>query len=219
MSNGGEVSTAGSREPIRYPTVLVVEGRDTFGFFLALLRELGLHNQVEVRNAGGITDLPAYLRTLTAISGFDAVTSLGVARDSEADPAAAFREVCSALRHASLPVPPAALQPSPPPDLPCVWALLLPDEASPGMLETLCWRALASHPLVPCIDELLACVLRQTGQPVKNPDKSRIYAYIAAREEPWFLLGQAARSGYLPWASSAFDQVKKFVQDLAAPPP
>jgi hypothetical protein len=56
MSNGGDPSQPGSRTPIRYSTVLVVEGRDLFGFFLPLLKELGLQNQIEVRNGGGVPD-------------------------------------------------------------------------------------------------------------------------------------------------------------------
>lgn len=105
MSNGGDVSQPGSRQPIRYGTLLVVEGRDTFGFFLALLKELGLVNRVEVRNGGGVPDLYDYLAVLPNISGFDAVTSLGVVCDCETDPAAAFRE--------PLPGPAASRSPGP----------------------------------------------------------------------------------------------------------
>src|SRR5262245_31235175 len=129
MSNGGDVSQPGSRAPFHYSTPLVVEGRDMFGFFLALLKELGLFNRIEVRNGGGIPDLYDYLAVLPNISGFDAVTSLGVVCDCEADPSLAFRDLCQALRRAGLPVPTAALQPaggSPPPR---VQVALLPDAA------------------------------------------------------------------------------------------
>jgi hypothetical protein len=87
------------------------------------------------------------------------------------------------------------------------------------MLETLCWRALARDPRFPCVEEYLDCVRRQTGQPLAHEDKSRIYAYIAGREEPWLLLGQAARARYFPWASAVFDEIKAVVQGLVAPTP
>jgi hypothetical protein len=37
MSNVGRLSEPGSREPITHSKLLVVEGRDRFGFFLGLL--------------------------------------------------------------------------------------------------------------------------------------------------------------------------------------
>lgn len=214
MSNGGDVSQPGSRAPFHYSTLLVVEGRDMFGFFLALLKELGLFNRIEVRNGGGIPDLYDYLAVLPNISGFDAVTSLGVVCDCEADPTLAFRDLCQALRRAGLPVPTAALQPaggSPPPR---VQVALLPDAATPGMLETLLWRSLAADPLVACVDQFLDCVRQQTGRSHPREEKSRIYSYIAAREQPWLLLGQAAHARYFPWSSPVFSEIKAFLQGL-----
>jgi hypothetical protein len=219
MSNGARLFEPGDRSPITHATLLVVEGRDAFGFFLALLKELGLKDQIEVRNAGGITDWPNYLRVLPLISGFDAVTSLGLARDSEANPGQAFQEVCSALKGGGLSVPTAVLQPSVSPPAPRVTVMLLPDATTPGMLETLCWRAMAGDLRVPCIHPFLACVEKAIGSPVKRPEKSRLYAYIAVRDEPWLLLGQAARAGYFPWTSPAFDEVKRFAQGLIAVTP
>lgn len=90
----------------------------------------------------------------------------------------------------------------------------MPDAATPGMLETLLWRALAADPLVPCVDQFLACIRQQAGQPHPREEKSRIYSYIAARDQPWLLLGQAARAGYFPWSSPVFAEIKRFVQGL-----
>lgn len=69
-----------------------------FGFFLTLLKELGLQNRVEVRNGGGVPDLYNYLALLPLVTGFDGVTSLGVVCDCETDPATAFRDLCNSLR-------------------------------------------------------------------------------------------------------------------------
>jgi hypothetical protein len=206
-----------SRAPIAHDTLLVVEGRDAFGFSLGLLTELKLEQRIEIRNAGGVDDLPDFLLALSAVSGFGAVRSLGVVQDSEADPAVAFAGVCGAIRGANLPIPAGPLQPTSPPPGPRVTVTLLPDPKTPGMLETLCWQALGGDPRVPCIDEYLNCIGKQTGQPVQRPEKSRVYAYISAREEPWLLLGTAARAGYFPWASSTFDAIKLFLQGLIAP--
>jgi hypothetical protein len=219
MSNGGDVSQPGSREPIHYDTVLVVEGRDMFGFFFALLRELGLAKQIEVRNGGGVPDLYDYLAVLPNVSDFDKVTSLGVACDTETDPGAAFSGLCGALGRAGLSVPAAVLQPTATPPVPRVTVALLPDASTPGMLETLLWRSLGTDPRVPRVSEYLGCVRRQTGQPLPHEEKSRIHAYIAGREQPWLLLGQAARANFFPWSSPAFDELKGFLRGLPGDTP
>ncbi len=214
MSNGGELFEAGSRVPIRLSTVLVVEGRDMFGFFLAMLRELKLDNQIEVRNGGGTPDLYDYLGDLKTISGFNAVTSLGIVCDCEADPIVALKDLCNALRRAGLAVPAAVLTPTAPPPLPRITIHLLPDASTPGMLETLLWRTLAGDPLNHCVEEYLDCVRKATGKALAYEDKSRIYTYIAGRDQPWLLLGQAARARYFPGTSPVFDDLRAFLQGL-----
>src|SRR5262249_15302922 len=107
--------TRQSRSAIQLNTVLVAEGRDLFEFLIALLGELGLPNQIEVRDGGGTAiggkgDFEQYLQLLPNIAGFPQVVSLGVLRDAEADPVQAFQDVCKALNRAGLPVPQAALQ-------------------------------------------------------------------------------------------------------------
>jgi hypothetical protein len=219
MSNGGDVSQPGSREPLHYDAVLVVEGRDMFGFFLALLRELGLEKRIEVRNGGGVPDLYDFLAVLPNVSNFDKVASLGVVCDAEADPVAAFNDLCTALRRAGLSVPAAVLQPTSSPPAPRTTVALLPDAGTPGMLETLLWRTLAGDPLTPCVEQYLDCVRKLTGQPLAYEDKSRVHTYIAGRDQPWLLVGQAARAKYFPWASTAFDEIKRFVQSLVSAAP
>jgi hypothetical protein len=214
MSNGGDVSKAGSREPLHYSTVLVVEGRDMFGFFLALLREVGLANQIEVRKGGGVPDVYDYLAVLPNVTNFDNVTSLGVVCDTEKDPPGALTNLCKALSRAGLSVPQAALRTTPAPPVPRVTVTLLPDPVTPGMLEALLWRALHGDPRIPCVVQYLECIRQQTGKPVDREEKSRVHAYIAGREQPGLLIGQAAKANYFPWASPAFDEIKGFVHSL-----
>ena len=153
-----------SREPITHDTILVVEGRDAFGFFLGLLTELGLHQRIEIRNAGGVNDWPDYLLALTGVSGFNHVTSMGLVRDSETAPRTAFADVRRALKNAGLPIPAAPGQGTPAPPHPHISIALLPDANTAGMLETLCWQALQGDARVPCVEEFVTCVVTNTSQ-------------------------------------------------------
>jgi hypothetical protein len=76
--------------------------------------------------------------------------------------------------------------------------MLFPDSQTPGMLETLLWRSLSGDPRLPCIDDFLECLRQATGLPIRREEKSRVYAYISGREEPWLQIGQASRAGYFP---------------------
>ncbi len=219
MIGGGELFQPRTAAPITHDSVLVTEGRDAYEFFSALVQHLGLRQLIEVRNGGGLPGLHDYFADLVLISGFSSVQSLGIVRDNESDPTGAFQAVCSGLQRASLPVPLAPLQPTPTPPLPRVSLLLLPTTGQTGMLETLCWQALANHPLSPCVEEYLNCVRKQTGKPLSREDKSRIHAYIAGREKPALRLGEASHAGYFPWGDSVFDEAKQFLNGLIASTP
>ena len=94
---------AGLQEPrspqtITYGKLLIVEGHTAFQFFKALLRHLGLLSLIEIRNTGGNEELPDYLPTLTGVSGFRGVRSLGIVRDAEKDATLAFADVQRVLQ-------------------------------------------------------------------------------------------------------------------------
>jgi len=202
----------GSRHPIAYSKLLLVEGQDAFQFFKALVRHLNLLNEIEIRNFGGVEELSDYLRTLLATSGFSNVTSLGVIRDAETNSDSAFESVCNSLRQVGLSVP---QQPGVPvAGTPDISVFILPDGSNPGMLETLCLQAIASDPVIPCIEEFFQCVQDRSGTGSNNPSKAHLHTFLACRPEPGLLLGQAAHRGYLPLDSPAFDNLRQFVQTL-----
>ncbi len=191
---------------------LLVEGRDAEVFFSALIRSMGMTG-LQVQDFGSIYELQAFLKAFRIAPGFAAtVTSLGIVRDAESDPRAAFNSVRSALRNAGLPTPArpgAAAEGSP-----RVNVLILPDANSPGMLETLCLQAVVADPVLPCVDSFFACMEEKTGSLPINMEKARAHAFLASRPKPDLLIGQAANAGYWPWGDPAFDHVKRFLLDL-----
>jgi hypothetical protein len=192
------------------PKVLVVEGRDEELFFGALLGHLGLLD-VQILPVGGKTLLASNLRALAASLTFYDVTALGIARDADNDAAAAFQSVCSALRHAGLPVPtaPATVVAGPP----AVSAFILPGEGQIGMLEDLCLQSVTEHGLTPCLDDYFQCVSQVTIPP-RNLAKGRVQAFLAAMPEPGKRLGEAAQAGYWLWDNPAFEALKAFLRSL-----
>jgi hypothetical protein len=169
---------------------------------------------MQIQDFGGINELPGFLRALRITPGFAGVTSLGIIRDAEENPANAFQSVCSALRNAQFDVPGQ-------PEVfvgtkPQVGVLILPDAMTSGMLETLCLRSVAGDPAIPCVEKYFECIRQRVpeeGLP-KTMDKARVQAFLASRLDPEMHLGRAAQKRYWPWDSPVFGHVRKFLSDL-----
>jgi len=213
----------GSKEPLTSERLLIVEGKHAWRFFKALLQHLGLLDKVEIRNYGGVNELAQYLKTLSAISGFRDVHSLGIVRDAEANSVDSFRAVCGALEQARHAMPRLALRErlavptSPmtrtPGDL-GVAVFILPDCEKPGMLETICLASVKDDPATPCLQDYFACLSRCGLPPTGNMTKARLQAFLSSREKPDLLLGEAAEKGYFPWDSQVFTPLKNFLSSI-----
>ncbi len=205
---GGEVSLT---QEIRCPKLLVVEGKDEELFFSALCQHLGL-NDIQVLPIGGKTQLRRNLDGLTKVTGFSEVKALGIIRDADNDPKAAFQSVCSALGSVGLPVPDQPLVPAC--GHPCVCVMILPDSQSTGALEDVCLRTIHGTPTMQCVNQLFCC-LQQQGLPLPNNlSKAKVMAYLACQAEPDKRLGESAQAGYWDWNHPAFEDLKNFLRRL-----
>ena len=203
------LQTPGSPAPISYNKLLITEGGDAFSFFKAALRHLGLLDQIEIRNLGGVTDWSAYLPVLVRTDGFAHVVSLALVRDAETDCRAAFQSACAALARAHLPVPPQPAAAAP--GSPSVAVFILPDCHRPGMLETLCLEAVANDPATVCVDRYFNCLSTRKLVLPANLEKARVRAFLASRTRPHRRLGQAAEAGYWDWSSPVFEPLFRFL--------
>lgn len=213
----------GSPAPFTLQKLLIVEGHDAWQFFKALLAHLCLANTIEIRNYGGISDLPSYLKTVPGIDGFREVVSLGITRDAESNAQDAFRAVCQALENARSRGPRTLLHerlsaPSCPmtktSGVLSVSVFILPDCVSPGMLETVCLASVADDPAMPCVEQYFECLKGGRAPTPGNMSKARVQAYLSSRPEPGLLLGQTAHGGYFPWQSAVFEPIKQFLRAL-----
>ena len=191
-------------------TLLIVEGKEDEFFFSALAHHLGL-TELQVLGIGGKGQLRGILKAPPP--GFRSVTSLGIIRDANSDPDAAFKSVCDALQNAGLTVPPAVCEPAG--HKPQVIVLILPDGQRPGMLEDVCLQSIQSDAVSPCIDQFFKCVEERAKAP-REPSKARVHAFLSSRETPDLRLGEAAEKGYWPFEDPAFDLIKKFLGKLCS---
>ncbi|WP_227789369.1 MULTISPECIES: DUF3226 domain-containing protein [unclassified Nodularia (in: cyanobacteria)] len=140
--------------------------------------------------------------------------SLGITRDADESTKSAFDSICGSLKNAKLPVPnyPKEIIG----DSPKVSILILPEYQDSGMLEDVCLEAIKTDKAIKCIDDYFQCVYNTAQRQPKYKDisKARIRAWLSSQIEPDKSLGEAAKAGYLPWDSPAFNAMKQFLQAL-----
>ncbi len=205
---------------IEQPRLLLVEGNDDFHFFRRII-ELRGSEGVQIIEFGGKNKLGDFLTDILVprVRAIDIVRIIGVVRDADDYYDRAFQSVAESLRRAGLPIPAA----------PMVSAngildgavilssvYIMPDNGSPGDLESLCLDAVNGAPAMPCVSRYFDC-LQSIGHVPRQESKARLRAFLAAnRDDPTLLTGNALAAGVIPWDSPAFDDVHKFLDMLDA---
>lgn len=183
--------------------VLLCEGDADKNFFRKLVQKRDQLPKFDIpfpfENLGG---KDAFAKMLRAIRGdrhgFARVRGVLIVADSADDPVVSFQTICDQIRQAGgYGVPTAPLEAAPgtlghPP----VAIMLLPDETTPGGLETLCIQEIApkSPWIIPCVDQFLRCEQIQAhAWPPEKLDKARYHSMVAAlnRDDPGRALSYA----------------------------
>lgn len=194
--------------------ILIVEGKDEVNFFEALLREMNNSLDIQIMDIGGKGKIHNNLQALTNSPGFSNVISIGIIRDADTDPQAAFQSVCTAIENAGLPVPTNPMQPIG--QNPSITVMILPNENSEGMLEDVCLKSVEENPEYSCIDDFFICL---SDKGISVPDyksKAEILAYLASNPElagqfRIGLLGVSAKMGFWDLESEVFEPLMNFL--------
>lgn len=196
---------------ISKPKLLIVEGKDEECFFCALIEHLGI-NDIQVAGIGGKDKLLMNLKGLIRDPEFPRVVSLGVVRDADTNPAAAFQSVRGSLRASGLPTPkkPLVLAQG----MPRVAVMIIPSHKRKGALEDLCLESVSKDQALICVDQYFACLDQQKIGQAKNPSKAKVRVFLASRKDPTLPLGISAQKGYWPLDNKAFANIKVFLQSL-----
>jgi len=198
---------------IAKPNLLLVEGREDELFFGALVKHLGLQN-IQIMGIAGKTNLRRNLKALILSPRFTEVISLGVVRDANDDPSAAFQSVHDALQAVNLPAPGRPLEPAG--DSPQVTVMILPEEGAPGMLEDLCLKSVGQDSAMLCTAQYFQCLQQEGLTLPDNMSKAKVQVFLASRRKAGLRLGEAAQAGYWPWDEEAFERVRDFLQQIGS---
>jgi len=166
-----------------------------------------------------------FKKTLAAIRGTGRLSSIKgilIVADSHDDPKVTFRYICEQIKAAEgYPIPSNPLEVAKTAGYPAISIMLLPDEMTPGSLETLCVQLFQEkYPWIQsCIDQFLRCgqILTYSWSPEKL-GKAQYQCMVAATnyEDPskairWAFNGP---SPILDIQSSCFDDVEKRLKEF-----
>jgi len=198
-------------EPIREKKVLAVEGKDEVNFFDALLKHLGITDDVEVRDVGGKYQFKSKLPALVRTTGFSDVEVFVIIRDADTDANAVFESIRDILKGQDLEPPSQINQFSD--GNPRIGIFIMPGNSDTGMLEDLCLKTVDEQPAMECANVFIDCAsgLRDPPQVMA---KAKAQVFLAAMPEIANSVGVGAQKGYWDFNSDELDDLISFIDNL-----
>lgn len=215
---------------ITKPKVLIVEGKDDYYFIESILKNMGLLEQFNIFQTGGITKLNEKLAVLSKDKMFPTVERIGVIFDADDDATNALKRIKESLTSIGL---------QPPSQIDHVhkyankkvgvYLFKKPGEQN-GILEDLFLALHYDSPITAHVEEYfsnLEAILpkHQSGKKIpkaspleykfpKNASKGKARALTAGFHEDLSSIGHAAQHKYLDFDSIHLDSIKDFINDL-----
>jgi hypothetical protein len=202
-------------DPIKIDSerLLLCEGKTTNLVLGPLLRRYEIRGFQPI-DFGSKDHFSDFIQDLRLVPGFSVgVKSIAIVRDAETEAPNAFASVRRSLLAAGLPSPDAAGKTVDGP--PQVGVFIVPDNASPGMIETLCMQSVEDDPAVGCVREFFDCVADRAGRRPANIHKARAQAFLATLETVDYHVGRAADRGSWNFDHRAFGPLIEFLRRLA----
>jgi len=198
-----------------FDRVLVVEGYSDLLFFAECLERVGKHEVTFIQEFNGKEDLIAKLETFITPQLLAEKAAIGIITDANGDAAATFQSIQTALtRVTNQTVPSPGVWTA---GQPRIGVFVPPDNANDGEIETLVWSAWrganGNSASVKCIETFISC-MQESGSTPQSPDKGRISALLAVRNDDDPRLGPGARARVFDLNCPEFSALRDFLSQL-----
>ena len=201
---------------IKSDALLLVEGKDEYQTFQALLKKMNI-NDVQIYDVEGNNNFANKIPRLFKSSGFQQIKKLGFVRDAEQNEAkSAFDSICHVLECSNIfnHVPRNIGKVEKIGSFK-VGIFIMPNNKDKGMLETLCLQSIKN---IHCYKEMQAYIecLKKNHENTSsfNLAKAETQVYLASKVPIRNSLGLGALAGHWEFGDSAFDEIKLFLRDL-----
>ena len=197
-----------------FKKVLVVEGYSDLLFFAELHEHLRIHQEVFIKCFNGVTDLMTKLETFLSPGLLALKDSIAVVVDADDNAAGRIEAVSKTLeRICGRPLQHGVWLDG----NPKIGFFVVPDGQQPGEIETLVWNSWANdsdnQDQQDCIHAYLNC-MSSLGFDADSPDKGKISALLAVKNDEDPRLGPGARRGVFNLDRPEFGPLLDFLKGL-----
>jgi hypothetical protein len=205
-----------------YPTlaqarkVLVVEGYSDLRFYAEMMEQIGLPSDVHIKQFNGRVDIETKLEEFVTSQLLSQKERLAVIVDANGDgPAAAGRFAALLSRLTGQSVECGRWTAG----TPRVGLFIVPGPGEAGEIETLVWRSWSAsdgnREAVACIESYLVC-MRGRGIEPQSPEKGRIGALLALRNDDDPRLGPGAQARVFDFGRPEFGRLATFLRGFGS---
>lgn len=214
---------------IKYPNILLVEGKDEYNFFESYFKYLKIDN-VQYIDIGGKEKFKDKYESLVNSPEFSKIKKLGFIRDAEdGDASSAFQSIKNIIEEINREKSLALAIPIPVPRGPgeiisdgenYTGIFIMPNNNDSGMIEILCLKSIESDPIYKCIDDFIKCSYNKLSEKDKaefKELKGRVLAFLATKaigKNYVNSLGVAALKNLWDFSNPCFDMLNNFVSKL-----
>lgn len=194
--------------------VLVVEGYSDLLFFAEALEHVGKLEGVFIKSFNGKADLDTKLEVFLSPDLLTQKSAIGVIVDADEDETKTVARISQILQKAtaqSVTLGQWTIA------KPKVGLFVAPGGGTIGEIESLVWQAWGSdpsnQPARACIDTFINC-MAASGNQSKSPDKGRVSALLAIRNDEDPRLGPGARAKVFDFERPEFKPLLEFLSGL-----
>lgn len=186
------------------------EGKDD----VAVVRGLASHLNLDLRIEDylGRNNLSLFLEGVQKRPEFvqQKVNAMAILRDANGDSAASFTSVRDALRQNGFQPPNADATISD--SVPRVGIFIVGMDGH-GMIEDVCLKSVSNQPEFACVGDYFNCITQKSSRSTFT-SKAKVRVWMASQINFAYSVEKAAKEGYWPWDSAAFNSLKNFLQSL-----
>ena len=206
---------ADARDLNDFDRVLAVKGHSDLVFFAECLEHVGKLDRTFIKDFNGKQDLIAKLETFVTPQLLAEKAMIGIVVDANGNAVGTFQSIqttLATLTNQTVPSPGSWTSGSP-----RIGIFVCPGNNSAGEIESLVWSAWrgdeANAESAKCIEDFISC-MHQAGIQAQSPDKGRVSALLAIRNDDDPRLGPGARANVFNFDRPEFASLMRFLSEL-----
>jgi len=189
--------------------ILIVEGDDEKNLFDSYFKEKKI-DDIQIMPIGGKTKFKESLDLVRKDDNFKIVDIIGIIRDADENPEAAFNSVQNSIRSCGFTPPTRQLVKTQ--SRPMWMILIVPSINTIGAIEDVCLKSVTDDCAMPIIDQFFINLKDKGCELPDHLNKSKTLCYLSSKKIYTNCVGIAAQKSIWHFDSPAFDNINELIR-------